>query len=197
MNPRKILPSTTGILVWQSPANTLYPVLWASQQWICRERQRKRVLQVTFQQFQTSAEPTPGQLNPAGIPRSIPVVGLQVDHGKCKGGTWTRHVHVDGVSFLGKHREHFPQVHLEGNLSPKSWRHLPDFQLKWARAGTTHLDLVTGRFVLLPVHSRLESPVSPHHVLVELLGNVEVRHPNQVTAMLRNGRKEKHGSAFL
>lgn len=95
--------------------------------------------QVTFQQFQTSAEPKLRQFNPAGIPRSIPVVGLQVDHGKCKGGTWTRHIHVDGVSFLGKHREHFPQVHLEGNDAPKvmeippriptlmrqQWHHVP------------------------------------------------------------------------
>lgn len=80
---------------------------------------KEKGLQVTFQQSQTSAEPTAGQFNPAGTPRSVPVVGLQVDHGKCKGGTWTCHVHVDGVSFLGKHREHFPQVHLEGNEAPK------------------------------------------------------------------------------
>lgn len=80
---------------------------------------KEKGFQVTFQQFQTPAEPTLGQFNPARIPGSIPVVGLQVDHGKCEGGPWTCHVHVDGVSFLGKHREHFPQVHLEGKDAPK------------------------------------------------------------------------------
>lgn len=65
------------------------------------------------------------------------------------------------------------------------------FRLKKAEIITAYLDLVTGRLVLLSVHPRLEPPVPAHHVLVELLGDVQVRHADQIAAVLRDEQDKK------
>lgn len=44
--------------------------------------------------------------------------------------------------------------------------------------------------MFLSVHPGLKAPVASNHVLIELLGHVEVRHPYQVTAMLDNEETE-------
>ena len=50
----------------------------------------------------------------------------------------------------------------------------------------TYLDLVTRWLVFLSVHPSLKAPVPSNHVLIELLGHIEVRHTYQVTAVLDN-----------
>ena len=40
--------------------------------------------------------------------------------------------------------------------------------------------------MFLSVHPSLKAPVASNHVLIELLGHVEVRHPYQVAAVLEN-----------
>lgn len=47
-----------------------------------------------------------------------------------------------------------------------------------------YLDLVAGGFVPLPVGPSLSSAMSPNHVLIQLLRDIQVCHPNQVAAML-------------
>lgn len=47
-----------------------------------------------------------------------------------------------------------------------------------------YLDLVAGGLVLLPVDADVGAAVPSHHVLVELLGHVQVSHADQVTAVL-------------
>lgn len=58
-----------------------------------------------------------------------------------------------------------------------------------------YLDLVAGGFVPLPVGPSLSSAMSPNHVLIQLLRDIQVCHPNQVAAMLwgERGRKNKQG----
>lgn len=46
--------------------------------------------------------------------------------------------------------------------------------------------------MLLSVHSCLEPPVTPNHVLVKLLGDVEVRHAYQITAVLQTKKKREN-----
>lgn len=48
-----------------------------------------------------------------------------------------------------------------------------------------YLDLVAGGLVSLPVGSGLSPAMASHHVLIQLLGDIQVCHPNQVTAMLQ------------
>lgn len=53
-----------------------------------------------------------------------------------------------------------------------------------------HLDLVAWRLVSLPAGSNLSSAVTPHHILVQLLRDVQVCHSNQVTAMLQKKKRQ-------
>lgn len=48
-----------------------------------------------------------------------------------------------------------------------------------------YLDLVAGGFVSLPAGPSLSSAVAPNHILIQLLGDIQIRHTNQVTAMLQ------------
>lgn len=60
-----------------------------------------------------------------------------------------------------------------------------------------HLDLIAGRLVLLSVDACMSAPMSSHHILIELLGNVEVGHPDQITAVLEDGKQQdQHGNYF-
>lgn len=63
------------------------------------------------------------------------------------------------------------------------------------RVSFMYLDLVAGGFVPLPVGPSLSSAMSPNHVLIQLLRDIQVCHPNQVAAMLwgERGRKHKQG----
>lgn len=53
-----------------------------------------------------------------------------------------------------------------------------------------YLDLVAGGLVSLPVGPGLSSAVAPHHILIQLLRDIQVCHSNQVTAMLQAKRWE-------
>lgn len=55
---------------------------------------------------------------------------------------------------------------------------------------SVYLDLVAGGLVSLPAGPRLSSAVPPHHVLIQLLRDVQVRHPDQVTSVLQEERWE-------
>lgn len=57
----------------------------------------------------------------------------------------------------------------------------------------TYFDLVTWRFMLLSVHSRLKAPVASNHVLIKLFRNIQVRHTYQVTAVLEHERQMRKG----
>lgn len=48
-----------------------------------------------------------------------------------------------------------------------------------------HLDLVAGGLVSLPVGPSLSSAVASNHILIQLLGDIQIRHANQVAAMLQ------------
>lgn len=48
----------------------------------------------------------------------------------------------------------------------------------------TYFDLVTWRLMFLPVHSSLKTPMTSDHVLIQLLRHIEIRHTNQIAAML-------------
>lgn len=58
-----------------------------------------------------------------------------------------------------------------------------------------YFDLVAGGLVSLPVGASLSSAVASHHVLIQLLRDIQVCHPNQVTAMLqgKKGEEERAG----
>lgn len=53
------------------------------------------------------------------------------------------------------------------------------------------LDLIAGGLVSLSVGTSLSSAVAPNHILIELLGDIQICHTNQVTAVLRAETKEK------
>lgn len=99
-----------------------------------------------------------------------PVVGLEVDHGEGQRGSRTRDVHVDGVALLDKQQPVICWSSIKNNGF---------FRLD------LHLDLVAGGLVSLSVGPSLSSAVAPNHVLIELLGDVQIRHTDQVTAVLR------------
>lgn len=53
------------------------------------------------------------------------------------------------------------------------------------------LDLIAGGLVSLSVGPGLSSAVAPNHILIELLGDIQIRHTNQVAAVLRAGESDK------
>lgn len=101
---------------------------------------------------------------------NLPVVGLEVDHGEGQCGSRARYVHIYSVTLLGKKTPiiclSFIKKRLFFFLDP-------------------YLDLVAGGFVSLPAGPSLSSAVAPNHILIQLLRDIQIRHTNQVTAMLQ------------
>lgn len=101
---------------------------------------------------------------------NLPVVGLEVDHGEGQCGSRARYVHIYSVTLLGKRAT----IIYLSFIKKKSFFFLDPY-----------LDLVAGGFVSLSAGPSLSSAVAPNHILIQLLGDIQIRHTNQVTAMLQ------------